>query len=245
MNIPSHILINPDVLERALRCVYFQPEISSIPAMLADMERWIQVLIEELPEQSSPGPYHDPASAGKLRALCAASKLLGVIREAVGAEEPAGVAWQPDDLARARNQVVVVTRAAHGIQRGARLLTVATDAGWRFEEDAPDLSRVSHSMSAEAACQWLNDWGAQVVSHDGASPLLFGQEITWLDVIDDALGLVADQEWADEQAEEAQAVVQGILTGHVPLARLLQPVNAGEGVSQIGGEADNGQRATG
>jgi hypothetical protein len=165
-------------------------------------------------------------------------------------------------------------------------------------------------MSAEAACQRLNDWGAQVVSRDGAFPLLFGEEITWLDVIDDALGLVVDQEWADDQAEEAQAVVQGILTGHVPLkrlvegytvfeneavpwlividkalgraqeafddppdipdqqveierieevhtmvqgilighvplGRLLQPVSAGEGVSQIGGEADNGQRATG
>jgi hypothetical protein len=100
-------------------------------------------------------------------------------------------------------------------------------------------------MSAEAACQWLNDWGAQVVSRDGASPFLFGEEITWLDVIDDALGLVADQEWADEQAEEAQAMVQGILTGHVPLERLLQPVSAGEGVSQIGGGAENGQQATG
>lgn len=36
-----YILINPDVLERALRGVYLQPEISSVPAMLAEMERWI------------------------------------------------------------------------------------------------------------------------------------------------------------------------------------------------------------
>ena len=138
-----------------------------------------------------------------------------------------------------------MTHRAHGIPSGTRLQVVIGDAGWHFEEDAPDLSRVSRSMSAEAACQWLNDWGAQAVSRDSASPFLFGEEITWLDVIDDALGLVADQEWADEQAEEAQAVVQGILTGHVPLERLLQPVSAGEGASQIGGEADNGQQATG
>ncbi len=54
-------------------------------------------------------------------------------------------------------------------------------------------------------------------------------ELTWLDVIDDALVSVIGRGWADEEAEEAQLVVQGILTGHVPLARLREELTLFEG----------------
>ncbi len=62
----------------------------------------------------------------------------------------------------------------------------------------------------------------------GAVPLLI-QPMTWLDAIDDALSSVIGQEWADEAAEEAQLVVQGILTGHVPLGRLQEELTLFEG----------------
>jgi hypothetical protein len=52
---------------------------------------------------------------------------------------------------------------------------------------------------------------------------------TWLDAIDDALSSVIGRGWADEEAEEAQSVVQGILTGHVPLERLLKELTLFEG----------------
>ncbi len=54
-------------------------------------------------------------------------------------------------------------------------------------------------------------------------------EFTWLDAIDDALSSVIGRGWADEEAEEAQSVVQGILTGHVPLARLREELTLFEG----------------
>ncbi len=63
----------------------------------------------------------------------------------------------------------------------------------------------------------------------GAGRALLLEEFTWLDVIDSALSSVIGQGWADEEAEEAQSVVQGILTGHVPLARLREELTLFEG----------------
>ena len=62
-----------------------------------------------------------------------------------------------------------------------------------------------------------------------ASPAVSLGEFTWLDAIDDALSSVIGRGWADEEAEEAQSVVQGILTGHVPLARLREELTLFEG----------------
>ncbi len=62
-----------------------------------------------------------------------------------------------------------------------------------------------------------------------AGPAVSLGEFTWLDAIDDALSSVIGRGWADEEAEEAQSVVQGILTGHVPLARLREELTLFEG----------------
>ena len=62
-----------------------------------------------------------------------------------------------------------------------------------------------------------------------AGPAISLGEFTWLDAIDDALSSVIGRGWADEEAEEAQSVVQGILTGHVPLARLREELTLFEG----------------
>ncbi len=62
-----------------------------------------------------------------------------------------------------------------------------------------------------------------------AGPAVSLGEFTWLDAIDDALSSVIGRGWADEETEEAQSVVQGILTGHVPLARLREEPTLFEG----------------
>jgi hypothetical protein len=62
-----------------------------------------------------------------------------------------------------------------------------------------------------------------------AGPATSLGEFTWLDAIDDALSSVIGRRWADEEAEEAQSVVQGVLTGHVPLARLQEELTLFEG----------------
>jgi hypothetical protein len=62
-----------------------------------------------------------------------------------------------------------------------------------------------------------------------AGPVISLGEFTWLDAIDDALSSVTGRGWADEEAEEAQSVVQGILTGHVPLARLREELTLFKG----------------
>ncbi len=62
-----------------------------------------------------------------------------------------------------------------------------------------------------------------------AGPAISLGEFTWLDAIDDALSSVIGRGWADEEAEDAQSVVQGILTGHVPLARLREELTLFEG----------------
>jgi hypothetical protein len=62
-----------------------------------------------------------------------------------------------------------------------------------------------------------------------AGPAISLGEFTWLDAIDDALSSVTGRGWADEEAEEAQSVLQGVLTGHVPLARLREELTLFEG----------------
>ncbi len=62
-----------------------------------------------------------------------------------------------------------------------------------------------------------------------AGPAISLGAFTWLDAIDDALSSVIGRGWADEEAEDAQSVVQGILTGHVPLARLREELTLFEG----------------
>lgn len=67
-----------------------------------------------------------------------------------------------------------------------------------------------------------------------------GDDLTWLDVIDDALVeaedlLDFDAGVSEEVLSEVHGLVQGILTGHVPLGRLLQEVSSSSAAYEEGG----------
>jgi hypothetical protein len=180
MDIPSHLLINPDALEDAIRGAGLLVEGDELPAMLAEIQRRVQAFIAETPA------LRDPSGRG-MAALRAASNLISVIQKAAG-EQSSPAYWlavpshpvpigQPPGLAGAQYPLLVLPYAH------------PADAG----------------------------------------PAILLGEFTWLDAIDDALSSVIGRGWADEEAEEAQSVVQGILTGHVPLARLREELTLFEG----------------
>ena len=79
VNVPSHLLIGPDALKDVLRGACLPAEMDDLPAMLAEAQRWVQVLISETPAFAP----HDP-SGSRVAALRAMSNLLGVIRAAAG-----------------------------------------------------------------------------------------------------------------------------------------------------------------
>jgi hypothetical protein len=224
LTIPSHLLISPQALWQALAGDRDSPpDLARIPGMLAEIQSHIEALIG----------WHDGligGDANQVQALRATRNLLAVIREAVGADDVEGQAareaWRAYHLASTPGDfLVVVTREAHQVLPGTRMQVRRRDGAdrWWFAED--ESGRQSAPMRAEAACQRLNDWGAQVIVDDDYAS---HQPDTWLALIDRVLETLAGLGWGPEGTKATLRVVQAILSGHEAPETLTSPVRPGD-----------------
>jgi hypothetical protein len=219
LTIPSHLLISPQALWEALAgdCDS-PPDLARIPGMLAETQSHIEALLR----------WHDGligGDANQVQALRVTCNLLAVIREAVGADDVEGQAareaWRAYHLASTPGDFLVVAREAHEVPPGTRMQVKRRDGSdrWWFADD--ESGRPSVPMRAEAACQRLNDWGAQVIVDDDYAS---HHPDTWLALIDRVLETLAGLGWGPEGTEATLRVVQAILSGHEALETLEAPV---------------------
>ncbi len=228
LNVPSHILIDPQTLGDALAGAY-HPSQPGVAGALSDMQMCIEALIQE----------HVADVGGddaRMQALRATRNLLAVIREAVGADDVEGQAareaWRPYHLASTLSDfVVVVTREAHQVAPGTRLQVTCRDGAelWWFAED--ESGRQSSPMRVDVACRHLNDWRAQVIvvdaNHANRHP------DTWLALIDRVLETLVGLGWGPEGTEAARCLVGAILNDHESLEALRARVQPGDDLTWL------------
>jgi hypothetical protein len=232
LTIPSHLLISPQALAEALAGDGDSPpDLARIPGMLAETQSHIESLIRQ--QHALIG-----ADVDQLRALHATRNLLALMREAVGGDEID--AWRPHHLACAGGDLlVVVTREAHAVPPGAPMRVGTT--GRRLGDETPPpstwLELIGRALERLAGLGWgpQDTQAAHLVveailnQHEALDSLggavRPGDELTWLDLIDDALGDAQELpgfEGVADALAQAHSLVLKIRIGAAPLSDLLE-----------------------